>query len=162
MSKVLIIHHLEMTWETGYNNHETSFYELASKIKTHIKKSNYDKIVLTQFENYKPQHEHYQSGIADLVTNWFDYGYGWDKEGCEVEEKIGCNGEVFQDNYGNEYVKGGDHSEIVLITDWMKELGRYKDNVSICGAFDGECIEDLEIALTACDVKFRRLEKLIV
>jgi hypothetical protein len=152
--KTLIIHHLEMTWEDGYKRAGTSFYELSEKVISHIKRAKYDRIILTQFENWKAQDEHYESGIADFITDWKDYGYGW------VEEEGMFDDGFIKDDYGNEYVKGGNHSEIVLLADWMRLLKN--DKVSICGAFDGECVEDLEIALRACAVKFRRVEKLIV
>ena len=34
--------------------------------------------------------------------------------------------------------------------------------VYLAGAFDGECIEDMEIALNALKIKFHRVEDLIV
>lgn len=49
--KVLIIHHLESTWESGYNGFGESFESLAAKIIMHIQESDYDKVILTQFEN---------------------------------------------------------------------------------------------------------------
>ena len=60
------------------------------------------------------------------------------------------------------FTPGGNHSELVLIPEWMEDLASEKARVSICGAFEGECIEDLEIALKACKIKFRRIESLIV
>ena len=57
------------------------------------------------------------------------------------------------------FCEGGSHSEAVLIEDWMQLSG---EDVYISGAFDGECIEDLEIALRHCQVKFSRIEDLIV
>lgn len=158
MSKVLIIHHLESCWEASYKKYGTSFYELSRKIITHIKRSNYDRVILTRFEDNKPEDCHYESEIVDFVNHWYEYSYGWDKEGYEAEE-TDSTGE-YLDPYDNLYCEGGNHSEIVLIADWMQEL-KY-DNVSICGAFDGECIEDLEIALRFVGCNFRRLDKLIV
>lgn len=145
--RVLVIHHLESLWESGYKNQGTSFDELVRKAISHIRHAKYDKVILTQFENWQAQDEHYESGIAEYINEWHDYGYGWDYDSIPDES--------FDD-----YVKGGNHSEYVYLPEWMKNL-KY-DNVSICGAFDGECIEDLEIALQACNVKFRRIEKLIV
>lgn len=147
--KTLIIHHLEIGWESGYNSHGTSFDELARKVISHIKRANYDRIILTQFENFNPQDEHYESGLVQFVTDWKDYAYGWTRDSIsELEYTSGI------------FVDGGEHSEVVLIDEWMKELK--DDEVRICGAFDGECIEDLEIALVGCGVKFKRIEKLIV
>ena len=93
--KILIIHHLESMWESGYKKQGESFESLAEKVINHIKESDYDKVILTQLENNSPQEEHYtyimdessyneDSGehdyncIADFVTSWESYGYGWE------------------------------------------------------------------------------------
>jgi hypothetical protein len=147
--KVLIIHHLEMMWEPGYNGKNTDFYTLARKTVQYIKRAKPDKVILTRFEDWQPGYEHYESGLADYVTDWEEYGYGWDREMFDDSDEEGI---VWAD--------GGHHSEVVLLTDWMRELKGHK--VSISGAFDGECIEDLEYALNALNIPFKRVESLIV
>ena len=85
--------------------------------------------------------------FADKVSEVHDYGYGWEKD-CLTD-------------YPNDFVQGGSHSEAVMIACWMRDLKK-TDSISICGAFDGECIEDLEIALSSLDLPFKRIESLIV
>lgn len=155
--KTLIIHHLQKMWEPGYERFGTSFDELAKKTLTHIKRAKYDRVILTQFEAWNPAEEHIESGINNYVNQWEEYGYGWYLDDEEIKES---DGKFMKDKYNNKYVNGGHHSEVVWIAEWMEKLKG--DSVSICGAFDGECIEDLEIGLNACDVKFRRIEKLII
>lgn len=155
--KTLVIHHLELTWQNGYANVGTTFDELARKTIAHIKRAKYDRVILTQFENWQAQDEHHESGIAELIDEWHDYGYAWELDN-DVEDIHDENGFIYE--HGNKYVDGGNHSRYVLIDTWIEKLKGH--NVSICGAFDGECIEDLEIALRACDIKFKRIENLIV
>ena len=57
-------------------------------------------------------------------------------------------------------MEGGAHSEAVMIEDWMRELKGH--NVTICGAFNGECIDDLETALRFLGVGFRKEKSLTV
>ena len=157
--KTLIIHHLEKTWEHGYKNHGTSFEEMAKKVISHIKRAKYDKVILTQFESSDPKDEHFESGIYKFVDEWYEYGYAWTIE--ESDKTTTTEHGFILDEYGNKYTNGGNHSEVVLIEDWMLELSSH-DDISICGAFEGECLEDLEIALSACSLKFRKIKNLIV
>lgn len=149
MSKCLIIHHLETCWKDGYHNKGTSFEELCEKVRTHIKRSNYNKVILTRFEDNRLEQEHLINGLTyTYIDDVHSYMYGWEEGNIQGEE-------------GVDWVKGGNHSDIVLLDYWMKPLNQFKE-VRICGAFDGECIEDLEIALSALNIKYKRLENLIV
>ena len=67
-------------------------------------------------------------------------------------------GGLMVDSYGTKWTLGGNHSEVVIVPEWMENL---KGEVFICGAFDGECIEDLEIALKGANKEFKRVEHLI-
>lgn len=151
--KILIIHHLEEIWNAGYKQiGNTNFDELKEKFYNFIFENNFDKVILTKFEfpsfpYFKNNKfwEEYQF-LGELITDCHEYQYSWDKESL-IEANC-------------EFCDGGNHSEVVLIEDWMKEL---KDKeVFISGAFDNECIEDLEIALNYCNVNFKRIEELIV
>lgn len=144
--KVLIIHHLETMWESGLRNNGTSFEEQIELIFEHLKEEEYDKVILTRFEDWTLEPEHYL--IANFISVVHPYAYGWERDSFEGQKE------------GVDWVEGGYHSDAVLLEDWMKEL---KGNeVEICGAFDGECIEDLEIALSACKVEYNRINRLIV
>lgn len=148
--KVIILHHLEPCWDEGLRRMGTSFEELAVKVIEHLEENDYNRVILTRFEDNRLNEEHHIVGLGGYVDQIYDYGYGW--------ERSMINDGCFYDS--QKWVDGGNHSEIVLIDEWMEELKR--DEVYLCGAFDGECIEDMEIALSGADVEFSRIEKLIV
>lgn len=108
-------------------------------------------VVLTQFEEWKPASEHYLSGIADLVTDWHEYGYGWEKESMN-------HGDV----WGVDWCIGKTHSEVVWIPQWLWDIKNSREEVLLCGVFDGECIQDMEVALSHCDIPYKRWERFIV
>jgi len=154
MKKVLIIHHLEPCWQSAYNKiANTSFESLCQDFIEHIEDNQYDWIILTQFEDWKAQNDHYLTGIAHYIDQWEEYGYGWGKEVLEDERHV-------NPKYRQEWCNGGNHSEMVLIADWMKEIKN--EDIYISGAFDGECIEDLEIALDFLKINYKRVESLII
>jgi hypothetical protein len=138
-----------MEWEEGYQKFGTSFYSLAKEVITHIKRAKYDRVIATLYDNWEPEDSHFECGIVNYVTQWENYNYGWCHEHFLRREKN-----------NQEFVLGGNHSDYVLIAPWMKELKNHK--ISICGAFEGECIEDLEIALKSIKLNFRKLNHLIV
>lgn len=148
--KILVIHHLEEMWGPSLEGRGTTFEEMAFNAIEHIEREEYDRVILTRFENHELGEEHYESGIAHLIDVVEVYSYGW----CMDMVEQGC----FPDN--QKWCEGGQHSEIVLIDEWMERLKGH--DVSICGAFDGECIEDLEIALSHLGIEFKRIEALIV
>lgn len=122
------------------------FEEYQSKVIEYLDE-NYpeEQLLITRLEDHKINNEYYQ---------WFhlrcplvrEYGYGWDQVIVEDDE------------YG-EYIKGGNHSEYVQIADWMHSLPK---ELKIAGCFDGECLEDLEIALNHLEIKFDKIHELIV
>lgn len=143
---ILIIHHLEPIWKAGYAIHNTSFENELSKVAEYLSCHSFDKVILTRFEETKMEPEYY-SEIMDYVSQVHDYAYGW-----EMDMEI--HGE------GYSLIEGGNHSNAVMVTPWLTELKGHK--ISLCGAFDGECLEDMEIALKHCQIDFSRVEKLIV
>jgi len=148
--KVLIVHHLEMTWCDGYAMHYTSFDQEAEKLLQYLEDNNYcyDRIILTLFENWELQPEHYYTGLAEHIDEVHTYGYGWTEE--TVENSL--------DNI--EWIEGGCHSDFLPIYDWIKNLKGHE--VHLCGAFDGECIDDMETALAGAEVEYKRISELIV
>ncbi len=160
--KVLIMHHVEPMWEVSLTIAGLTFDQYLEEIADHVFCNNYDRIILTRFEEHKAEPEVYW-GLTEYISQVETYDYGWCLDQLEVSdlndlEPVGE--ELYKSEYGQLWCKGGNHSEIVWVADWMLELKN--DEVSICGAFDGECIEDLEIALEAAKVNFNRIESLIV
>lgn len=143
--KTLIIHHLEPMWENGYNKFGTTCFDLCTGLTEFLEKNCFDQIILTQFEDWNPQPIHHETGLSDFITKYEEYSYGWERD-CFRHE--------------NEFCEGGTHSEVVWLPDWLKGLRNH--SVSLCGAFDGECIEDMEIALSHCVGNFSRIEEFIL
>lgn len=146
--RTLILHHLEPEWQAGLLSMGTTIHEMIQKAVRHLRHARYDQVILTRFEWFgKPQHleDEYYAELRPYITAVHTYDYGWEAE-------------MFDDP--SDYCEGGTHSQVVYIAPWMRELPQC--NVRIAGAFDGECIEDLEIALRHLNIKFKRLEHLIV
>jgi hypothetical protein len=149
-------------WESSLSSKAgITFDEYLEDIADHIFQHNYDRIILTRFEDHKAEPEVYW-GLTNYISQVETYDYGWSLDMLEVADldELEPVGELYKSEHGQLWCEGGNHSEIVWVADWMLEL--QNDEVSICGAFDGECIEDLQIALEAAKVKFDRVESLIV
>lgn len=180
--KTLIIHHLEPEWERDYKDNGLSFEALCRKVAAFIKWQNrkdaFERVILTKWAGGGLDSPEYYV-LQGLVDEVYEYGYGWDvydavqpPEDVQqagqpkvtgfytcVREGLDERGYIIDDEK-RVWPKGGTHSEIILIEEWMQELP--KENVFICGAFDGECIEDLEYALDFLEVKYERIEDLII
>lgn len=158
--KVLIIHHLEEIWQFGYKKAGTSFWDLEYKFGEYLSKNSFDKVILTNFElpswffrngfGFKGKYDFYNTypNIGTFITDYYEYSYGWERG--ELEE----NPEMF--------VEGGNHSGAVLITDWIRELKNANAEVYLTGAFLGECLEDMEIALTSQNINWKYVNKLCI
>lgn len=147
--KVLIAHHLETMWGNSFVNYGTSFDKEAEKLVDHLEASDYDLVILTRFEEWELEPEHHYAGLSHLINHVYPYGYGWEEGMIDGEE-------------GETWTEGGSHSNIVAIDDWMHDLKRRGAKVDLCGAFDGECIEDITIALEAIGIEVNRLDHMIV
>ncbi len=158
MVRVLILHHVEPYWEEALRSKGTSFEDMAIKAVRHIKKKRYDRVILTQFEGYRPTLAHYDTGLAKVVTEWQEYGYGWEFPQDEDAEYLGHSLYLLHDQLWTDNTRG--HSDFVLIPEWVQELKN--DKVFLAGAFDGECIADMQDALDAAGVRYTRVEELIV
>lgn len=143
--KTIVIHHVQSIWNNSLIKYGTSFEEVIENVYNHLLDNYYDDVIITNFEAgfYLDDDQLLLDQFCPAV---YDYGYGWDEEAL---------------NYADwNYIPGGNHSEVVPIDDWMKTL---KGEVYLCGAFDGECIEDMEIALSSLDnIILNRIESLII
>jgi hypothetical protein len=166
--KTLIIHHLEPMWNEGYKTHNTNFEELLEKFYNYLTENIFDRVILTRFEDHKlddsycfysTENDEYVE-LSNFINKVHTYDYGWCKDSVFDGELPEQNQDGFYVNeWGNVYCDGGMHSEIVWIPEWMKDL---KGDIFISGAFDGECIDDLETALSALNKTFYRINELII
>ena len=146
---VLILHHVETMWaesllKIGGVDFETFLWD----IKEHIEENDYDKIILTRFEGCELESEHWS--IAEYISEVQEYACGWCADMYDSDYHI----------EGVDYCEGGQHSEVVELQQWQHNLKGH--NVNLAGAFDGECIDDMETALNFLSVPFERIEHLIV
>lgn len=140
--KTLIIHHIEETFEkTFYNTTKESLTEFVIELSEYLEKTQFDKIILTQFE-YNEKDLFYRILSSNFYIQLEEYGYGWD-------EKDDCN----------TWIDGGLHSRFLPVPNFLEQLK--KDDIKLCGIFDGECLEDLQILLNTFDISYERLEKFI-
>ena len=146
--KALIIHHLESQWAPAMKQKGVCIETYCEKLYQWLCEYHPTKCILTRMEETKLESMHVEHRLDEWITDVEEYGYGWEKQ--MIEDNL-VNGEDF--------VEGGQHSEIVWVPDWVKKLPR---EVYLCGCFDGECIEDMEIALSSCGKKVIRVEYLIV
>ena len=146
MKTTIIIHHLQEMWDSGLQNMGTSFERQLELVVKHLEQNCYDDVIVTNFEANQDLDDE-QWPLAQYYPTVYDYAYGWEKS--------------MMDTFGDvcTIVEGGNHSEVVIVDDWMKEL---QGEIFLCGAFDGECIEDMEIALEGAGKTFKRIEELIV
>lgn len=144
--RILIIHHLQPMWSEGLRQfHGVTSEQVMRRMVKFLRKNPYDRVILTQYEHWEPSTEHVETGLDRHVNHWEEYGYGWTRT-CLLAEP-------------HRFAEGGTHSEAVYLAQWMRDLKGH--SVSICGAFDGECIDDLETALNHLEIEFSRLEEFI-
>lgn len=149
--RVCILLHLEEDFEEGYKKFGTSFMDEAEKVYDYLKDEKFDRVILVRWEDGRIGEEHLVSRLDELIDEVQDYAWGWERE--EMEEQ-------YPDGEGINWGHGGQHSEVVMLDDWIKSL-KGKD-VTLTGAFEDECIETFSIAMEHCGVEFKREEGLIV
>ncbi len=73
-----------------------------------------------------------------------------------------CNfeAELFNVDWTSSTRRDSTDNDVVVIPDWLHDLRH--EEIHLCGAFEGQCIEDIEAALKAADVRYNRLEHLII
>jgi len=122
---------------------------MLQNVYEHLAENCYDHIIVTNFEAgfYLDDDQMLLDGFSPAV---YDYCYGWEREQL-LESNLVEN---------IDFCPGGHHSPVVLVPEWIRNLKTHE--VHLCGAFDGECIEDMEIALNFAEINYKRIEKLIV
>lgn len=140
----LLIHHLEETWRDGLANFGMTPEDAALNIIDYLhspKGARINNVILTTWEMPGPCDV--QLPITDYLTS----------RGIPFEHHIFGYAEV-RDMYEGQNCTliqatryEGDPNQIVCIEDWHRDLASHT-SVSLCGAFDGECIQDAEDMLT--------------
>lgn len=160
---VLIMHHVEECWSDAMDDMGVDYEEYLQRLFDHIQESNYSHIINTRFEDISTCGSLHSVGdeyatLGNLVNMVYDYGYGWDLD--ESGEKYTQDGEEYRTEHGTVFVDGGNHSTHVLIPEWIDN--HISDEIDLVGAFDGECLEDMEIVLRHKGIKYNKIKSLIV
>lgn len=161
--KVLILHHFSDYWSSGLEKFGTTFEEEMEKVIDYLDNEDIDKVILPLFEQHQLENCHYQlsefcqrKGIEIEVH---EYNYAWSKESDP-------HGEVYtEENFGITWCYGArdhhDENDVVEIEQWQHDL-KEADKVIVAGAFNEECVLDLQTALEAIEVDYENEEGLIV
>lgn len=167
---VLLAHHLEEYWDESLRNYNTSFDEEIEKVCDFIKHSGVEvnKIIVTSFENNEWDDGHFPLiSLAESLNIPIEhevYGYAMtrildDEESMkrypkEKENITWCYGERdYHDREGNE-------QDVLDIEDWIKELRG--NDVVLIGAFEGECLNDMETILNNQEISYHKVDELCV
>ena len=161
---ILIAHHFSDYWETGMENEGTNFQNEMVKLLDFIKNKDIDKVILPLFEQYQLEDCHYPLAAYcdenNIKLEVHEYGYGWRRE---LDDEIALEEfplEKLNDTWT--YGTRTDYTEedVIVIEDWQKELKGH--NIYLTGAFEGECIADIEAAFDSIELDYERVEGLIV
>lgn len=160
MEQVLFLHHFEKMWENSMAKFDATFEGQTEKVLDFLEHNDIDRVILTRFEEMDIDEE--QRPIADYCYRngiQFDlevYGYGMhrDREDMYPEEDFGtkwCQGT--RSHHGED--------DVLDIEDFHHELKNAK-MVYLAGAFEGECVLDQEAIFDEIEVKYEKIEGLVV
>lgn len=166
----LVAHHLESMWESGLNNYGTSFEEEVNNICDFLIHGgqDIDKIIVTSFENLD-----WEEGHAPLVETANElgipiehktYGYGMLRNlDCEdsMERYSEENKNITWCYSEREYHEHENNMQDVLdVEDWIVDLKN--DDVLLVGAFEEECLLDMETIFENQNINYNKIDDLCV
>jgi hypothetical protein len=167
---ILLAHHLEELWDDSLKKYDTSFNEEVEKLSDFIKHSGVeiDKIIVTSFENIDWDEGHFpliqtaESLDISIELQTYAYGmqrvtndeYSMEQYPDEKENITWCYGE-------REYhEREGEEQDVLDIDEWIVELKG--SEVILVGAFEGECLNDMETILENQEISFHKVDELCV
>ena len=167
---ILLAHHLEELWDESLKKYDTSFDEQVEKLSDFIKHSGVeiDKIIVTSFENFEWDDGHMllleTAGNLNIPIELQTYAYGMmrslndehsmEKYPDDKENITWCYGE--RDHHTRE----GEEQDVLDIDDWM--IGLKGSDVILTGAFEDECLRDMEVILDNQGINYHKVEELCV
>lgn len=167
---ILLAHHLEEFWDESLKKYDTSFDEEVEKLSDFIKHSGVeiDKIIVTSFENFDWDVGHFPliqtAESLNIPIELQTYGYGMQRITSDEDsmERYPDEQENITWCYGERdyHERDGEEQDVLDIEDWMIEL-RGSD-VILVGAFEGECLNDMETILKSQEIDFHKVEELCV
>lgn len=162
---VLLMHHMESMWEESLRQYDTSLEECVSNTIDYILFSDQeiDEVIVTRFEGIDWDDEH--APLIDVCERLGipikleEYAYGFtrdiDEDGLEMYpdenlDQTWCFGDRDHHNESN----------ILEIHPWHHELKN--DHVILGGAFEGECLNDMEKILGTLQINVTKVDSLCI
>lgn len=163
---VLVLQHFEEYWREGLANNGTDFETECQKVLDFIlHQEDLTEVIVTRFEHDDFGNEH--GNLIELCESkgiratCHEYGYAWSKEGYANDLE---NSPYAENNFNKTWCQGTrdyhGEDDVIEIAEWMLPLKREK--VYLGGAFEGECIADIEAAFNAIDIDYEEVDGLIV
>lgn len=169
MKKCLVMHHFESEWNPSLAKFDTSFDKLNEQFLDYLENNNFEKIIITSFYHFEPQYEHYD--IISFCENnniefeFINYGYGWYRDPDRHDEDIDEENQEFPlSQEGIKWIRSErehhDENYVLIIDDFHYELKNY--DVTLTGAFEGECVLDMEAVFNSIGVNYEKIDELVV
>ena len=155
MKNILIVHHIERSFEPSLS---LSCWLIDAIL--HFSKNKYDTIIYNRSMINPDELDDTLSGtLRQLCTTYYEeeisWGYEWEDDYDEDDpDAYNPNKDMIQISCNS--------ASAFPIPSWLGEVTLDDVNVSICGCFDRECVEELRMFLEAVDVKFEEVSELIV
>lgn len=140
--KVLVLHHIEPEYQDFFNS-EDLFRELFK----HLRRDTYDRIILSTLSGI------IYPDLRGTITEHREWDYLW-------ESPFDAEYESWYSEYGydrNDVIPVPTVHKWTYLYDWIKSLKGHA--VTVASGLRGECLLDLETALSHLGISFTRLEQ---
>lgn len=156
----LLIHHFDSMFNEGLKKFGTDLESMGEQLSDFMieNKDKINKIILTTFEDFElnDPEQHIIKNLSERLSIPFEhitYGYGWSRDisDGDCENYPESERDIGWIQATREYSSDDD---VLQIEDWHHDLNG--KNVTITGAFVGECLKDAETVLEFCgaDVQY--------
>lgn len=156
-TNTLILHHFESHWNHGLSKFGLNIENMSDQIIDFLshKRPDINNIIITRFEgiDFEPEHEKIQRFAEDknIEIRIEEYAYSYYKESFPNSDYDFIT--PTRDN--------SDPDNVLPVMEWQKELKNHK-SVSLAGAFEGECVQDMEDILLYTRGDFNKINELVV
>lgn len=156
----LILHHFESKWNDALQKFDLDMEKMSNQIIDYLstKGEHINNIVITKTKgvDVEPEHNKIMKYALDneIQISIQEYGYSYYKENFTDDELK--NEEFIIPTRDNK-----DKDNILPIKEWQKELSLH-NTVSIAGAFEGECIRDMEDIVLHTRGEYDKVKELVV
>lgn len=156
----LILHHFESHWSDGLAKFSLDMEKMSDQIIDFLseKRTDINNIIITRFEgvDYEPEHTKLREYAKehDIQIRIEEYAYSY-----------------YPDNFTDKQLKtletvkptrdNSDEDNILPVDNWQKELKEH-NSVSLAGAFEGECVQDMEDILLHVRGDYNKIDELVV